>query len=66
VERERQKRWDRQNMYTVSTALREGEYWRLHEMCRARRVTAYALIKRLLRDWMSGGGSPPAAPLLIC
>lgn len=53
-------------MCTVSTAMREGEYWRLRETCRARRVTVYALIQRLLRDWMEGGGSPPAAPLAAC
>ena len=52
VERDRQAKWDGENMATVSTKMRRREYLELRAMCVARGTTPYALLQRMLRSWM--------------
>lgn len=52
MERERQARWDAENLHTASTKLMPGEYRILRDACDARGITVYALVKRLLRGWL--------------
>lgn len=52
MERERQKRWDRENLCTVSSKLLPGEYRVFRMACDAAGVTMYALIRRLVKDWL--------------
>ena len=48
----RQDAWDRDNMRTVSTRMREGEALYLLTLCEMKGVTRYALLQKLVRDWM--------------
>lgn len=52
MERERQKRWDRENLCSISSKLLPGEYRTFRLACDAAGVTMYALIRRLVKDWL--------------
>ena len=52
MERDRQAKWDGENMATVSTKMRRREYMELRTMCVAQGTTPYALLQRMLRSWM--------------
>lgn len=52
MDRDRQAKWDGENMATVSTKLRRREYLELRAECVARGTTPYALLKNLARLWM--------------
>ena len=52
MERDRQAKWDGENMATVSTKMRRREYLELRAMCVARGTTPYALLRQLIRSWM--------------
>ena len=53
MERNRQKKWDRRNLRTAATKLRVDEWMELRVVCAAEGVTPYALIRRLLREWLA-------------
>ena len=61
MNRDRQKRWDVENLCTASTKLREEEYAALRRACDAAHTTVYAQVKRLLRQWMSAAETASAA-----
>ena len=63
--REHQKRWDKENLATVSCKVRLPEYRTIRAACDAQGVTLYALVRRLVREWMDKHGGPPAAPGLV-
>lgn len=50
---ERQARWDREHMRTVSTKLREGEAAHFKELAGFYGVTRYEVLQGLLRTWMA-------------
>ena len=50
--REKQARWDLENLRTVSTKMIPGEYRILRNMCAAQGTTVYSLVRQLLRLWM--------------
>lgn len=52
MDRERQAKWDGENMATVSTKMRRREYLELRAMCVARGTTPYALLQSMIRSWM--------------
>ena len=52
VERERQAKWDGENMATVSTKLRRREYLELRALCVAYHTTPYAVLQHLVTAWM--------------
>ena len=52
-ERERQAKWDRRNLRTVSTHLTVKEARELKEFCQRRGISQYALVRRLLREAMA-------------
>lgn len=52
MDRDRQAKWDGENMATVSTKLRRREYLELRAECVARGTTPYALLRRMIRTWM--------------
>ena len=52
MERDRQAKWDGENMATVSTKMLRGEYMQLRAMCLAQGTTPYALLRLLIRTWM--------------
>ena len=52
MERERQKRWDRENLCTISSKMLPREYRTFRLACDAAGVTMYTLIRRLVRDWL--------------
>ena len=60
----RQNAWDRDNMRTVSTRMREGEALYLLALCKMEGITRYALVQNLLRDWMDNwsGNALPDQP----
>ena len=63
--RERQKRWDRENLATIACKVRMPEYRAFRCACAEDNVTMYALVRRLVREWMDKRGGPPAAPGLV-
>ena len=52
MERERQARWDYENMCTAATKLRSEKYFLLRALCVLQDITVYELIKNLLEDWI--------------
>ena len=52
VDRERQAKWDGENMATVSTKLRRREYMELRALCVAYHTTPYAVLQHLVTAWM--------------
>ena len=56
-ERERQAKWDRRNLRTVSTHLTVKEARALKEFCQRRGISQYALVRRLLREAMAADGA---------
>lgn len=50
--RERQARWDAQEMRTATTKVRWDVYEEFQAMCQERGKTPYAVLQGLLRDWM--------------
>ena len=56
-ERERQAKWDRRNLRTVSTHLTVKEARELKEFCQRRGISQYALVRRLLREAMAADGA---------
>ena len=52
VDRERQAKWDGENMATVSTKLRRREYLKLRALCVAYHTTPYAVLQHLVTAWM--------------
>lgn len=52
MNRERQARWDRENLYSVGTKLLPGQYRMVRRACEIEGVSMYALVKRLLVAWM--------------
>ena len=52
MDRDRQAKWDGENMATVSTKMRRREYLELRAMCVARGTTPYALLRQLIRKWI--------------
>ena len=52
MNRERQKRWDVENLCTVSTKFMPGEYRMLRRACERQDVSMYALVKKLLHAWL--------------
>lgn len=56
-ERERQAKWDRRNLRTVSTHLTVKEARELKEFCQRRGISPYALVRRLLREAMAADGA---------
>ena len=52
MERDRQAKWDGENMATVSTKMRRREYLQPKAMCVARGTTPYALLQSMIRSWM--------------
>jgi len=53
MKRDRQARWDAAHLKTVGTKLDAAEWLELRARCLAESVTPYALVKRLVREWMS-------------
>lgn len=51
--RERQARWDRRHLVTVSTHLTEGEYWELRALCAAEGRKPYELLRTYLLAYMA-------------
>lgn len=52
VERDRQAKWDGENMATVSTKMRRREYLELRALCVAYHTTPYAVLQHLVTAWM--------------
>ena len=52
MERERQKRWDRENLCSISSKLLPGQYRTFRLACEVEGVTMYALVRRLVQDWL--------------
>lgn len=52
MERERQQRWDRENLYTASTKLLQPQYDLLRRACEAEGVTVYGLLRSLIGQWL--------------
>ena len=52
MERDRQAKWDGENMATVSTKLRRREYMKLRALCVAYHTTPYAVLQHLVTAWM--------------
>ena len=52
MDRERQAKWDGENMATVSTKLRRREYMKLRALCVAYHTTPYAVLQHLVTAWM--------------
>lgn len=52
MDRQRQARWDLENLCSVGTKLLPGQYRILRRACDVEGVSVYALIKRLLFDWL--------------
>ena len=50
--RERQKRWDAENLRTVSTKMIKEERAILCSLCEREKVSVYELLRRLVRQWM--------------
>ena len=53
VERERQARWDKENICSASTRLPPETYENFRLLCALQGTTAYAVIKRLILAWMA-------------
>lgn len=52
VERQRQARWDLENLWSVGTKLTPGQYRMVQRACNIDGVSMYALVKRLLIEWL--------------
>lgn len=52
MERERQKRWDLENLYSVGTKLLPGQYRLVRRACEIDGISMYALVKGLLLSWL--------------
>ena len=52
MNRERQARWDLENLWSVGTKLLPGQYRMLRRACEIEGVSMYALVKRLVLDWL--------------
>ena len=67
MDRERQARWDLENLRTASTKMTPGEYRQLQRACDIEGITIYALIRQLLRSWLMdfAGRHPDADQWLI-
>ena len=52
MNRERQKRWDLENLYSIGTKLTPRQYRMLRRACDIQGISMYALVKRLLFDWL--------------
>lgn len=52
MERERQARWDLENLWSVGTKLTPKQYKILRRACDIEGVSIYALIKQLLFSWL--------------
>ena len=52
MDRDRQAKWDGENMATVSTKLRRREYMKLRALCVAYHTTPYAVLQHLVTAWM--------------
>ncbi len=52
MERERQARWDLENLWSVGTKLLPGQYRMVRRACDIEGVSMYALVKGLLMDWL--------------
>ena len=53
MNRERQKRWDVENLRSVSTKFNPDEYRVLRRACDYQGITMYALVRQLLRTWLA-------------
>lgn len=56
VQRERQKRWDVDNLRTVGTKMTVHEYERFREKCMRERVSMYGLLRRMIAQWVEKEG----------
>ncbi|MDD3346866.1 hypothetical protein [Oscillibacter sp.] len=52
MDRKRQARWDAHNLRTVATKLPLWEQLAFRRACSAAGVSPYALLQRLIREWM--------------
>ena len=64
LSRDRQKRWDAEHLGTVSCKLPLSKYQALRRACDAQGTSLYALVRRLVLEWLDKHGGPPAAPAL--
>ena len=59
--RERQSKWDRRHLVTVSTHLNDRDYDLLRAACRADCTTPYKLVRDFLQDYIEAAGERIAA-----
>ena len=59
--RERQSRWDRRHLVTVSTHLNDRDYDLLRAACRADCTTPYKLVRDFLQGYIEAAGERIAA-----
>lgn len=62
--RERQAKWDRRHLVTVSTHLTEAQYLTLRAICTIKRITPYEICRKALLDFISGASGNPDIDLL--
>jgi hypothetical protein len=49
--RNRQQKWDKKHLRTVSTKVSQAEYEEIRACCKARATTPYAVLQDFLRGW---------------
>ena len=59
--RERQSKWDRRHLVTVSTHLNDRDYDLLRAACRADYTTPYKLVRDFLQGYIEAAGERIAA-----
>ena len=52
MERERQRRWDLDNLRSVGTKMTNGQYLMVRKACEIDEISVYALTKKLLFAWL--------------
>lgn len=60
--RERQSKWDRRHLVTVSTHLNDREYDLLRAACRADCTTPYKLVRDFLQGYIEAAGGAHSRP----